>query len=457
MTATMPTRILIMGGGGREHAIAWKLASEPGVNAVFVAPGNAGMTDEPRVQVMSDVDPLDGPTVVAAARRVAAELVVVGPEAPLAAGIADVLRAAGFAVFGPNRDAARIESSKAFCHEIADAAGVRMPIARAFSNADAAVDFAASLADGGRGVVVKADGLAAGKGVTVCDDSAQAAEVIRGLAPREAGPKPFVVIEERLRGPEASLIVLTDGRDVVALPAARDHKRLQDGDLGPNTGGMGAYSPLPDLPEAVVGEFVQAFHRPILAELARRGTPFVGALYAGLILTADGPILLECNARFGDPETQVLMPRLASPIGPLLLGAARGSLTATAASMGIAGPMLPTLPGAAVGIVLAAAGYPEDPRRGDVIAGLEDALRTCALVFHAGVRRDPDGTLRTGGGRVLAVVGRGPTLLEAAATADCAADRITFDGAQRRHDIARGGSGPAGSGAEAGPLIGAAR
>lgn len=461
MTATMPTRVLVLGAGGREHAIAWKLASEPGVNTVFVAPGNAGMTAEPRVQVLPGVDALDGQAIVAAARRTAAELVVVGPEAPLAAGIADALRAAGFAVFGPGRDAARIESSKAFCHEIAEAAGVRMPRARAFSDADAAVDFARALGQRGHGVVVKADGLAAGKGVTLCDDAAHAAAVIRGLAPARPGADPFVVIEERLQGPEASLIVLTDGRDIVALPPARDHKRLRDGDLGPNTGGMGAYSPLPDVPDAEVAELVGSFHRPILLELARRGTPFVGALYAGLILTADGPVLLECNARFGDPETQVLMPRLASPIGPLLLAAARGSLAATAAALGVTGPMLPTLPGATVGIVLAAAGYPDDPRRGDIVTGLADAVVDGALVFHAGVRRDADLALRTNGGRVLAVVARGDTLAAAATAADAAADRIAFEGAQRRHDIARpevtAGARPPDAASDRESLIGSGR
>ena len=437
MTATMPTRVLIVGAGGREHAIAWKLASEPGINAVFVAPGNAAMENEARVSVIAGVDPLDGPSVLAVARQVAAELVVIGPEAPLAAGVADELRSAGFAVFGPDRGAARIETSKAFCHDIAAAAGVRMPRFGSFDRLDAAIDFARQLGAEGRGVVIKADGLAAGKGVTVADDIEGAVEAIERLVPDGPREGPFVVVEERLRGPEASLIALSDGRDVLALPPARDHKRLLDGDVGPNTGGMGAYSPLPDLDDDAVEALLGAFHRPILGELARRGHSFIGALYAGLILTADGPVLLECNARFGDPETQAIMPRLATPIGPLLLAAARRSLRAGANSAGIRGSVLPTFPGAAVAIVLAAAGYPEAVRRGDAISGLDGAIDGGDLVFHAGTRRDADGTYLTNGGRVLAVVGRGADLSTAADRAEAAAGMVSFRGSQRRTDIAR--------------------
>ena len=437
MTAAMPTRVLIVGAGGREHAIAWKLASEPGINQVFVAPGSAGMENEPRVSIIAGVDPLDGPSVLAAARQVAAELVVIGPEAPLAAGVADELRAAGFAVFGPDRAAAQVETSKAFCHDIAAAAGVRMPRFGSFERLDAAIEFARQIGAEGRGVAIKADGLAAGKGVTVTDDIEVAIEAIRMLVPDGPGEGPYVVVEERLRGPEASLMALSDGRDVLALPPARDHKRLLDGDAGPNTGGMGAYSPLPDLDDDAVVVLLDAFHRPILAELARRGHPFVGALYAGLILTNDGPVLLECNARFGDPETQAIMPRLATPIGPLLLAAARRSLRDGANSVGIRGSILPTFPGAAVAIVLAAAGYPEAVRRGDGISGLEAVADGGELVFHAGTRRDADGTFLTNGGRVLAVVGRGGDLPTAADRAEAAAGMVSFRGSQRRTDIAR--------------------
>jgi phosphoribosylamine--glycine ligase len=429
--AVMPTRILIVGGGGREHALAWKLAVEPGVNEVIVAPGSDGIAQEPRVTCRPGVDPLDGAAVVAVARAVAAELVVVGPEAPLAAGVADALREAGFAVFGPSEAAARIESSKSFCHEVAAAAGVPMARAGTFRDQPAAHAFARALDADGRRIVVKADGLAAGKGVTVCDDLAGALAAIEHVLATTGGT---VLVEERLEGPEASSIALCDGRDAIALPLARDHKRLGDGDTGPNTGGMGAYSPLPDLPDTAAGDLVERFHRPILAELARRGTPFIGALYAGLILTATGPVLLECNARFGDPETQAILPRLAAPLGPLLLAAAHGRLRAATGPLGLEGDRLPTLPGAAVALVLASAGYPEAPRRGDAIDGLPASGGD--LVFHAGTRRLAEGHFATDGGRVLAAVGRGADLAAARADAERVADSIRFDGQQRRHDIA---------------------
>ena len=447
MSLIAPTRILVVGGGGREHALAWKLAAEPGVNEVVVAPGSDGIAREPRVRCVGGVDPLDAAAIVAVARRVSAELVVVGPEAPLAAGVADALTDAGFAVFGPSAAAARIEASKAFCHEVARAAGVRMARAQAFTDATAAVAFATGLAAGGRGAVVKADGLAAGKGVTVCASPAEAERAIAELAAATADPvAPWVVIEERLAGPEASLIALCDGRDAVALPPARDHKRLLDGDLGPNTGGMGAYSPLPDVADDAVDALLDAFHRPLLAELARRGTPFRGALYAGLMLTDDGPVLLECNARFGDPETQAILPRLAVALGPILLAAAQGDLrTALAATHADRGGIR-TIPGATVALVLAAAGYPDAPRRGDPIAGLADAEATGALVFHAGTARDGDGTFLTTGGRVLSVVGRGPDLAAAREAATRAAEHIHAPGLQRRGDIgAPGAADPVGA------------
>ena len=427
----MPTRVLIVGGGGREHALAWKLGAEPGVNEVIVGPGSDAIGREPRVRRV-DVDPLDPAAVVVLAGRVSAELVVVGPEAPLAAGVADALQDAGIAVFGPSQAAARIESSKAYCHEVAEAAGVRMARAATFTTLDPAMAFARKLASAGDGVVVKADGLAAGKGVTVCDDLGDA---LTALEAALAAGGARVVVEERLRGREASLIALCDGRDALALPLARDHKRLRDGDEGPNTGGMGAYSPLPDLVDDEVPGLVEGFHRPILAELARRGSPFRGALYAGLMLTDDGPVLLECNARFGDPETQVLLPRLAVALGPLLLAAARGELASAARVLGLADARSPAFPQATVGIVLASAGYPDGPRLGDEIRGLDDAAADGALVFHAGTTVGPDGVVRTAGGRVLTVVGRGPDLEAARTHAEQAAAAITFDGLQRRRDI----------------------
>jgi phosphoribosylamine--glycine ligase len=428
-----PTRTLIVGSGGREHALAWKLASEPGGNEIIVVPGSDAIAREPRVRCVAGIDPLDPGAVVAVAKREAVELVVIGPEAVLAAGVSDALRAAGVAVFGPSRAAARIESSKAFCHEIASAAGVPMARAGSFTDPGGARRFGATLAARGGGVVVKADGLAAGKGVTVCDSLSEAETAIERLF--QADPAGTVVIEERLSGPEASLIAICDGRDAVALPLARDHKRLGDGDTGPNTGGMGAYSPLPDLPDDRISWLLDTFHRPILAELARHGTPFRGALYAGLMLTAGGPVLLECNARFGDPETQAILPRLATALGPILLAAARGDLRAVLPATVLADGRLPDLPGATVAVVLAAAGYPGQVRSGDMIAGLDEAAATGSLLFHAGTAVAPDGTMRTAGGRLLSVVARAADLGEASEAARRAAELVRAPGLQHRTDI----------------------
>ena len=420
---------MIVGSGAREHALAWKLAGEPGMNEVVVAPGSAAIATESRVRCLPSVDPLDPASVVAAARGLAAELVVIGPEAPLAAGIVDALRDAGIRTFGPTRAAARIESSKAFCHEIAEGAGVRMARARAFEADEgaAARDYVAELGAAGRGVVLKQDGLAAGKGVAVYDDVDLAIEHVASYLDGR-GPGPVLVVEERLHGREASVIAICDGREAVALPASRDHKRLCDGDEGPNTGGMGAYSPLPDLGEAAVAEVIDTVHRPILAELARRGTPFVGFLYAGLMLTDDGPVLLECNARLGDPETQVVMPRLAGSLGPVLAAAA-------ARSLGHSRP-LAVLPNAAVGIVLASKGYPGTPTVGLPIDGLDMAAAQGAIIFHGASIVRPVGGFGTNGGRVLTVVGRGADLPAAREAAERAADGISWDGMQRRRDIA---------------------
>ncbi|MGZ6267158.1 MAG: phosphoribosylamine--glycine ligase [Candidatus Limnocylindrales bacterium] len=444
-----PARLLVLGGGGREHALVWKLVREAGVATVIVAPGSDAISAEPKVRC-APVSPLDPAAIVELAAAENVDLVVVGPEAPLAAGVADALVQAGVPVFGPSRAASRIEWSKSFCRDVAAAAGVRMARGRDFATLEPALAFARVLAEapGSRGVVVKADGLAAGKGVTVCDDYAGAETALRALfagsqkAPQAASDKPpaagqpTVVIEERLFGAEASLIAICDGHDALALPPARDHKRLLDNDLGPNTGGMGAYSPVPDLPESLCASLVDSVHQPILAELARRGAPFRGALYAGLMLTPDGPVLIECNARFGDPEAQVLLPRLAVPLGPLLLGAAMGGLAGAAAGMGLAGRVLPATGDAAVAIVMAAANYPETPRKGDPISGLDEAARTGATIFHAGTMRGSDGQFRTNGGRVLAVVGAGATIPAARRHAESAAAFIEWDGMQRRHDIA---------------------
>jgi phosphoribosylamine--glycine ligase len=423
----MPTRILIVGGGGREHALAWKLAAEPGVNEIVVAPGSDAIGGEARVRVAAETAALDIDAIVAVARNRSVELAVIGPEAPLAAGVADALREAGIATFGPSAAAARIESSKAFCHDVAAAAGVAMARAASFDDPAAAIDHARTEAARGDGVVVKADGLASGKGVIVADSADEADAAIDAFARAGIGR---ILIEERLHGPEASVIAICDGERAVALPAARDHKRLLAGDRGPNTGGMGAFSPLPDLTDEDVEAIVQSVHRPLLAELARRGAPFRGFLYAGLMLTADGPKLLECNARLGDPEAQVILPRLAGPLGPLLLAAARGRLDDAA------GVQTAVLPGAAVGIVLAAGSYPDAPGRGDAIGGIEAARAAGALVFHAGTRREAGGGFVTNGGRVLTVVGRGPDQAVARAVAESAADAISWPGMQRRRDIA---------------------
>jgi phosphoribosylamine--glycine ligase len=431
--STAPTRTLVVGSGAREHALAWKLAGEPGMNEVIVAPGSAAIGAEPGVRCVP-LDPLDGAAVVAAARSASAELVVIGPEAPLAAGVSDALRDAGIRVFGPSRAAADIEISKWFCHDVADAAGVPMARARAFAPGEeaAARSFVSELGAEGRGVVLKQDGLAAGKGVTVYDDAGLALDHLPSyLEGRRDGP--VLVVEERLTGREASVIAVCDGREAIALPASRDHKRLCDGDLGPNTGGMGAYSPLPDLPYEGIETVLDTFHRPILAELARRGRPFIGFLYAGLMLTDHGPVLLECNARLGDPEAQVILPRLAVALGPVLAGAAERDLGGLAAQWS---GRLPVLPGATVGIVLASAGYPGTPKRGQPIDGIHAAEDAGALLFHGGSVGRPQGGYGTNGGRVLTVVGRGQDLAAARDAAEAAADWISWDGMQRRHDIA---------------------
>jgi phosphoribosylamine--glycine ligase len=422
-------RVLVVGGGGREHALAWKLASSPLCERLFIAPGNPG-TAQCGTNLTLDI--ADHAAVAAAARAERIDLVVVGPETPLVAGLVDDLAAAGVKAFGPSRAAAQLEGSKSFTKALCRAHAIPTAAYEHFTDAMAAK---AHIRARGAPIVVKADGLAAGKGVAVCDDLAAATHALEAALARRGAR---VVVEERLVGREASLIALSDGRDVLALPLARDHKRLLDGDVGPNTGGMGAYSPLEDLADDEIPALLETFHRPILAELARRGTPFRGALYAGLMLTEDGPVLLECNARFGDPETQVLLPRLAVALGPMLLAAARGELAGAARALGLADGRLPAFRGATVGIVLASAGYPDGPRAGGVVSGLEVAADDDAVVvLHAGTAIGPDGNVIATGGRVLTVVGRGPDLEAARVRAERAADAIAFDGAQRRHDIGR--------------------
>ncbi len=426
---TSPQRVLVMGSGGREHALAWALSRDAGVERVFVAPGNPGMKDVATIRPAAASDD----RMASIANELEADLVVVGPEGPLVAGVADHLARGGVAVFGPGRDAARLEGSKAFCRDVASVAGVPMADGAAFEDdEEGAIDFSRRL---GAPVVIKADGLAAGKGVTVCATLAEAEAAIRACRPRFGLAARRIVVERALIGREASVIAITDGASLLALPAARDHKRLSDDDSGPNTGGMGVYSPLTDLSDVDAAALTERIHRPILGELARRGIRYSGALYAGLMLTADGPYLLECNVRFGDPETQVLLPRILAPLAPLLLGAADGRLARAAAEAGLVDGRIPGY-GAAVGVVLASAGYPEEPRLGDPIGVDDRPAGNGALTFWSGVRRS-HGTLVTNGGRVATIVGRGHSLDAAAAAAYVATDAITFPGRQMRRDIGR--------------------
>lgn len=436
---TKPRHILVIGAGAREHALCWRLSTEPGVGRVFVAPGNPLMVDV--AEVHPEVAADDHAAVVALARSVAAELVVVGPEAPLVGGLADRLAESGIPCFGPSRAAARLEGSKSFCREVCRSAAVPMAEGQAFDEVSAAFAFARRM---GAPVVVKADGLAAGKGVAVCESLDEVEWHVRAALETgrfgEAGHR--VVIERYLEGREASVIALCDGRSGLVMPAARDHKRLGDTDTGPNTGGMGAYSPVEELDRSALEGIYESFHRPVLAEMERRGMAFRGALYAGLMLTADGPYLLEFNVRFGDPETQAILPRLATglSLGSLMTAAAVGELARAARDAGIDDLVLPAEPAAAVGITLAAAGYPDHPRTGDPIEGIPAARAARGLVFGAGVASSADGApgeLVTVGGRILTVVGRGADVESAADAAYAAAAEISFAGRQMRNDIGR--------------------
>jgi phosphoribosylamine---glycine ligase len=432
-TTPVPATILVVGSGAREHAISWRLRQDDGVERVIEAPGNAGHADV--ADVRPEIPAGDIAAIVALARREAVDLVVVGPEAPLVAGLVDRLAAAGIPAFGPSAAAAALEGSKALCRRIAGRAGVPMARGARFDAVAPALAYAAAL---GGEVVVKADGLAAGKGVTVCATLEEAEDALRdaieGRVFGDAGRE--VVVEQALIGPEASVIAICDTTTALALPAARDHKRIGEGDTGPNTGGMGAYSPLPDLDDDAVADIVGRFHVPTIAALAARGRPFRGALYAGLMLTDAGPRLLEYNVRFGDPEAQAILPRLAVPLAPLLLAAATDRLAAAADALGIAGPVLPAKPGATVGLVLATAGYPGPPVVGDPIDGIEAARASGALVFEGGTQRT-GGMVVTAGGRVLTVVARGDNLAMAAGAAHVAAACVTFRGRQVRGDIGR--------------------
>lgn len=410
-------RVLVIGSGAREHALLLALGRDPQVDALAVAPGNAGTAS---VAEQYDVDISSGDQVVALARRFNADLVVIGPEVPLVLGVADALRAAGIAAFGPSRDAARIEGSKAFAKDVMAAAGVRTAVSEIVDNPghlDAALDRFGPAA-GQQAWVVKDDGLAAGKGVVVTADRGVARSHAAGLLD-EGHP---VLLESFLDGPEVSLFCVVDGETVVPLLPAQDFKRVGDGDSGPNTGGMGAYTPLPWLPDEVTTQIVDEIVKPVAAELVRRGSAFSGLLYAGLAITSKGPAVVEFNCRFGDPETQAVLALLDSPLGQLLHAASTGTLRDF-------GP-LRWQDGSAVTVVIAAENYPGRPRVGDVITGAETPG-----VLHAGTARRDDGAVVSSGGRVLSVVGTGSDLAAAREAAYALAGAVRLPGSHFRTDI----------------------
>ena len=414
--------ILILGGGGREHALAWKIAQSPLCDRLVCAPGNAGIAE------LADciaLDPENPEQVAAWAQGAGIGLVVVGPEAPLAAGVADALRAAGVPCFGPSAAAARLESSKTFTKEVADAVGAPTAAWARFTDAAEARAYVEAQ---GAPIVIKADGLAAGKGVVVAETVAQAVAAVDDMLGGAFGAAgASVVIEEFMAGEEASLFAISDGITVKALGVAQDHKRAHDGDQGPNTGGMGAYSPAPVLTPEMEADAMARIVRPVIEEMARRGTPYRGVLYAGLMLTGAGPKLVEFNVRFGDPECQVLMMRLESDLVPLLLACATGE--------GLEALSVDWHDEAAATVVIAANGYPGSYAKGETIRGIPQAESDpLAVVFHAGTKAAGPEIL-SNGGRVLNVTARGASLAEAVARAYRAVARIDWPGGFHRTDI----------------------